>query len=143
TESSTPRVDSRGQTDGNAHRVPVLTAMGLEIVDRKKKRTNPPVHMFDPRCPDGRCNLCPSAASGACQRSSSRYQTTCDSRFRSPPRLAHCICCLEGAASREELRNADSITEFEPNHFRSESEAGVSTLGEFFPTCLPPAATTS
>ena len=72
-----------------------------KIADRKKQRSTPPARVFDPRCSDGHGNLCPPAASGACQRSSSRYQATCDSRFRSPPRIAHCFCCLEAAASRE------------------------------------------
>ena len=40
---------------------------------------------------DGRGHLCPPAAWGACWRSSSRYQATCDSRYRSPPRIAHCF----------------------------------------------------
>jgi hypothetical protein len=35
------------------------------------------------------------------------------------------------------------MTESEPNHFLSGSEAVVSTLDEFFTACLPPAATTS
>ena len=46
-------------------------------------------------------NLCPPAAWGACQRSSSRHQASCDSRCRAPPRSAHCRRCLEGVAGRE------------------------------------------
>ena len=95
---------------------------------RKKQRSNPADRMFDPVYSDGRGNLCPPAAWCACQRSSSGYQTACDSGYGSPSGIAHCFRCLEAAASREDHRNAESITEFAPNHLRSEHGAEVPNL---------------
>ena len=83
---------------------------------------------FDPVYSDDRGNLCPPAAWRACQRSSSGYQTACDSGYGSPSGIAHCFRCLEAAASRESQRNATSVTEFAPNHFWSERGAGVPNL---------------
>ena len=38
-----------GKADGNGYRRPLLTAMALEIADRKKQRSNPADRMFHPR----------------------------------------------------------------------------------------------